>query len=282
MPERRERKANNWLVTGSRGYIGEELVNFLTMMGCGVRVIDKHCGYGRRVEEVDLDDYLDADVVVHLAALSGIKACEDNQEEAVKSNVIATNRLMEWCQRNGKKMFFASSAAANNPKSSVYAFTKYLGEQYAYNLNLNHDADIFVLRFSNVFGGEKYLEKKNSVVASLIKQRAACLENLDPVVFTITGDGTQTRDFVHVDDVVNVIWELRNTPVKPTHVDVCTGVNIPINNLARAIYPNARINYVEGGAGVHSSPGNTSFLSNMGILPDYRKLEEYLEEMSVG
>lgn len=243
------------VVTGSAGYIGEELCNSLLAKGENIIQIDSK--FNKRAEEYIIDNiefFRNAKYIVHLAAISGIQACQDNLKEATISNIIATQHIMKFATDYDIPMIFASSAAANNPSSSFYATTKFLGEQTAKYYNENYDAKITTLRFSNVFGGEKYLEKKSSVIAKFLRAR----ENEDKIF--IDGDGEQTRDFIHVKRIIEVINKIidYNKVLSPIKYDVCSGHTYSVNDIAKLI-GNTNVEYKNDKTfGVLSSKSETS------------------------
>lgn len=220
------------VVTGSAGYIGEELCNNLLIKGENIVQIDSK--FNKRAEEYITDNiefFRNAKYIIHLAAISGIQACQDNLEEATLSNVISTQHIMKFAADYDIPMIFASSAAANNPTSSFYATTKFLGEKTAEYYNENYDGKITTLRFSNVYGGEKYLDKKSSVIAKFLRAK---ISNNSIV---IDGDGEQTRDFIHVERIIEVINKLLNNyKVCPAQkYDVCSGHTLSINTIVEII-----------------------------------------------
>jgi len=155
------------------------------------------------------------DLVYHLAARTGIPECEQHPLEAYEANVRGTFNVLNL----DAKVVFASSFAAINP-DSVYGFTKMVGEK------LVLDTGGTVLRLSNVYGGPNFFEEKNTVISRFIraKQEGRKAE--------IYGDGRQTRDFIHVDDVVDSLIEARNCD--GLH-NVCTGERTSILELAEMI-----------------------------------------------
>jgi len=101
--------------------------------------------------------------------------------------------------------------------------TKYIGEREAIRLN-NKGANIKSLRFANVYGGINYFNNKSSVVARFYED--------DPLV--INGDGLQTRDFIHVEDVCRCIWmALECEDIISVPMGVGTGINTSVLDLAK-------------------------------------------------
>lgn len=212
------------LVTGSAGYIGENLMTYLARNGMNVLGIDKIYG----VDCNNIEQYsFDVNAIVHLAAISGIKACEENIDNAIHDNVFGASAVFKYGEENYIPVIFASTQASKNPTSSNYAFMKYMSsiECLKYWKNM-------VLRFSNIYGGKGYLEKKNSCVAKFTRAVK------DGITMDIDGDGTQVRDFIHVRDVCEAIRlsilkvNSRKFDDSKKIFDVGTGIGTTINRLA--------------------------------------------------
>lgn len=270
-------------VTGARGYIGSELCSELINRGHHVIQIDKEINNGY-VETIlpDFKPSLEyADCIVHLAAESGIANCQKDPQKAIKSNMIATSMLMDYATNYGEHavpLIFASSSAADKPLSSLYANTKFFGEQYAKHMNENYDGQNYVLRFSNVYGGSEYLEKKTSVVAKLLN---AIIKD---ETFVINGDGSQTRDFIHVSRIVDAIIKLieliqtkdevlvkNDALLKP--IDICTGTQLSINdlvqNIIKIIDTNIKLEFDKSSSSVGVTTGKSDYVraAAIGLVP---------------
>lgn len=218
-------KIENVTITGSSGYIGENLIRFLNSKGVfKIYCIDKVNG----VRAEDVDYILNTDVIIHLAAISGIPACENDPEEAILSNVSASYNILNLAYKNNIPVILASSQAAKTPSASIYATTKFAMETEAKRLN-KLGANNKILRFSNVFGGHKYLEKKNSVLSCFAKAY------INGEVAKIHGDGCQERDFLHVDDLCKVIYEIAEKIYDITEdtIDIGTGFPTSIKDIVQ-------------------------------------------------
>jgi len=238
------------LITGGSGYIGTNLTTFLEGKGFVVGNVDKKLGI--YAEHLRLPKKHDLFAIIHLAALAGVVECDQNPAQAVKDNIIASMNIFSLAAEHNIPVIVASSQAVQKPMSSVYAFTKYTMEQYTKHY---FEANIKLLRFANVYGGQNYLETKNSVIACFV-QRA--LKN-EPLV--IDGTGSHSRDFIHVDDISNAIFLAmfcRQSCDSP--VDIGTGKLTTMKELADMISDNQTYD-----------PGNPRAISTSPINPSPAK-----------
>lgn len=231
------------LITGFQGYIGENLYYYLSNKGYDVYGVDKQSHFDLSV--ADLGFFKEADVIVHLAGISGIKECEVAYKSD-RDNIIASCNVINFAHENKIQLIFTSSQAAKNPHSSRYAFQKYITESSVLSLL---DKSL-VYRLSNVYGGLGYLEKKNSVVAKFMKSK----ERGETAI--INGDGTQTRDFIHVNDVCRAIeMGFGKSYHKP--IDIGTGKQTSILELAEKIGVDYIINKESDMVGISSNIADT-------------------------
>lgn len=219
-----------FLVTGGAGFIGSNLCEAILEMGCKVRCLDNF-STGKRENithlqdnpvfefiEGDIRDYetclnacKNVDYVLHQAAWGSVPRSIEMPVLYGEINVKGTLNMMEAARQSGvKKFVYASSAAVYGddptlPKKednvgnvlSPYALTKRINEQYGKLYTQLYGLDTYGLRYFNVFG--KRLDSSGeyaAVIPKFIKQ----LLNNEQIV--IHGDGTQSRDFVYIDDVV--------------------------------------------------------------------------------
>lgn len=269
------------LITGGCGYIGENLYRrFKDFCDFGIcdkeeskhRLIDAYYK-SREAHELSFRDIEQYDAVVHLAALSGLAACEKDTQAAWRDNIISAMNVFELCTRAKIPVVFTSSQAAKTPMSSKYAHIKYTIECMANTLN-NYGGEIYILRLSNVYGGYKYLEKKQTCVKQFItKYRKG-----EP--FIIHGTGNQTRDFVHVYDVVNAIMSvLKYRPKKFDPIDIGTGIEISIKDLAK-MFGDHPIKFEESrDVGTSSSIADIKTAEKIINFIAIRKLDEYIEHI---
>jgi len=158
-----------------------------------------------------------ADVIVHLAANTGVpKSVEDPRADCM-NNVVGTFNYLEAARNNKVRRFiFASSGApageveppiheemAPHPVSP-YGASKLAGEGYCSAYFRSYGVETVALRFGNVYGpGSGH---KSSVVAKFIRQA------LEGQPLEIYGDGSQTRDFIYIDDLIDAVWRAATMP----------------------------------------------------------------------
>ncbi len=160
-----------------------------------------------------------ADVVIHLAAMLGVKKTEDNKLGCIEVNINGTDNILDAAVTHGvKKFVFASSSEVygepdSNPISethdtkgkTVYAITKLAGEELTKGYNQMYpDMDYTIVRFFNTYGEGQVAQ------FVLTKWVSSVLEGKNPVVY---GDGQQTRSYGHLDDVTDGVRSIVESPV---------------------------------------------------------------------
>ncbi len=259
------------LITGGNGYIGENLKK----MSSEFDVCDEGCtlAHAQHLDFVDIKDYKG---IVHLAALSGLAACEENPTEAVEKNILTATNIFRLGALGQIPVVFTSSQAAKDPQSSTYAFMKWTCEQIAEIYNKEGGFN-YVLRLSNVYGGYKYLEKKQTC----IKQFITRYNKGYPLV--VHGKGEQKRDFVHVDDVCEAIMNcFFHTTADTEPMDIGTGKATSIMELV-GLFPRKQNQHYEfqriRNIGADSSIAEIGRAERLIGFKAKRKLEDYIKEM---
>lgn len=250
------------LITGGAGFIGSNLVDALLARGYTARVLDNfstgkrsNLPAGGAVEIIE-GDVADSAVVrravqgcravVHLAAVASVQASVDDPVGTHQSNLIGTLNLCEAMRAEGvRRVVFASSAAiyGNNgegqaidedtPKAPLtpYAADKLASEHYLDFYRRQHGLEPVVFRFFNVFGPRQDPSSPYSGVISIFTERA---QNGQPIA--VFGDGEQTRDFIYVGDLVDVLVQaLELDPVEEGAINVGLNRATSLNQLIEAI-----------------------------------------------
>jgi UDP-glucose 4-epimerase len=221
------------LVTGAAGFIGSNLVDRLLSNGHSVIGLDNlQTGSLRNLEHAlmsnsfnfenvdirDLDELKsiskNIEAILHLGALADIVPSIDYPEDYFSVNVVGTFNVMQVARYVKAKRFIyiASSSCYGVPKTFPtpesanidprypYALTKYLGERIAMHWGEVYEIPTISLRLFNVFGPRARTSGSyGAVFGVFLAQKLAGLP------FTVVGDGTQTRDFTYVSDVVDAI-----------------------------------------------------------------------------
>ncbi len=250
------------LITGGAGFIGSNLVDALVARGSQVRVLDNLSTGKRsnlpddgRVELIE-GDVADADVVrravlgcravVHLAAVASVQASVDDPLGTHQSNLIGTLNLCEAMREAGiRRVVFASSAAVygNNgegqaidedtPKAPLtpYAADKLASEHYLEFYRRQHGLEPVVFRFFNIYGPRQDPSSPYSGVISIFTERAQ-----KGLPITVFGDGEQTRDFVYVGDLVELLVQaLESSMAQEGAVNVGLNQATSLNQLLDAV-----------------------------------------------
>lgn len=217
----------NVLVTGGCGFIGHHLAKALVDRGDRVTVLDnfstgfrERLPQGARLVEGDIRDraLLDRlfgeerfDLVFHTAALARIQPSIQDPVTSHDVNVNGTHALLDASRRHGVRRFvYSSSSSVYGPSAALpyredmsadprnpYAMQKWMGEELCRLYAHVYGLDTVCLRYFNVYGPGMIPDGAYCTVLSIFQRQLSCGERL-----TITGDGTQRRDFTHVTDIV--------------------------------------------------------------------------------
>nr|ADY62017.1 UDP-glucose 4-epimerase [Rubinisphaera brasiliensis DSM 5305] len=224
----RVKRMKTYLVTGGAGFIGSHLASALVAQGNQVRVFDNLCT-GRKKNLAHLDGQFEwihgdvrdlaavekavagVDVVYHQAALASVPLSIEKPLEVHDVCVTGTVNVLDAARRLGvKRVVYAASSAAygdrpempkresHTPQTlSPYAAAKLAAELYCESFAECYDLETVRLRYFNVFGPRQDPNSPYSAVIPLFV--TALLQGKTPRIF---GDGSQSRDFVYVGDVV--------------------------------------------------------------------------------
>ena len=213
------------IVTGGAGFIGSNVVDALLERGDEVHVLDD-LSKGKRENVADAatlhvgdirqpDEAFDAarpEAVIHLAAQADVRVSVERPDFDADVNVLGTVRILEAARRHGATVVFASSGGAGYgecdgpaPETAPlrplapYGTSKVCGEEYLATWNRLYGTTHVSLRFANVYGPHQEPHGEAGVVAIFM---GLLTGDGTPTIF---GDGRQTRDYVHVGDVVSSI-----------------------------------------------------------------------------
>jgi len=260
-----------YVVTGAAGFIGSRLVAGLNRAGIAdILAVDdlKNGAKAKNLAGVEIEDYLDKREFLSqletgrldggIEAILHQGACSDTMENdgryVMETNYAYSKALFDWCQDEEVPLIYASSAAVYGPGKefgetreneeplNVYAYSKYLFDQYVRKKMQAGGPQVAGLRYFNVYGpNEAHKGRMASVAFHAFNQFRA--EGRVKLFVGSDGyeDGGQQRDFVHVDDVVGVnLWLLEHREVSGIY-NCGTGRAQTFNDVAAAV-----INTIEG------------------------------------
>jgi UDP-glucose 4-epimerase len=223
------------LITGGAGFIGSHMARHFLDKGEEVVILDNlstgkrenipegvlfeegDISYGKSIQKVLRQG--DFNTIINLAAISSVAACEEDPERAGEVNIGGVIALLNVCGCSGIKNFIQASSAAVYEPINVYGKTKSRAEKFVIAYGDTYELNAINCRFFNVYG-----EGGGGVIPTFLK---------GPIV--INGDGEQTRDFIHVSDVVSAVDTLIPAmgDYEPgTYFDIGRGIETSMNNLA--------------------------------------------------
>lgn len=253
------------LVTGGAGFIGSSIARALVARGDEVRILDNFSsgkrdnlagldGSGGRVRVIDgsiLDDRaLDealagVEVVFHEAAIPSVPRSVAEPVSNHEANATGTLKVLEGARRHKvRRVVYAGSSSAYGetpvlPKVetmgisplSPYAASKLAGENYCRAWAQVYGLETVVLRYFNVFGPRQ--DPQSEYAAVIPKFVTAALEGRAPIIY---GDGTQSRDFCFIDNVVDANLRAATAPgVSGEVLNVACGEATDLNQVVRMI-----------------------------------------------
>ena len=225
------------LVTGAAGFIGSNLVDYLLKQGHSVVCVDNESANNEKFHwsdktinvSGDITDYkfmknvfTHVEYVFHLAAESRLQSAIQNPIQAVQKNCVGTTVMLQCAREVGVKRFVYSSTSSgygNNPYPNVetqpddclnpYSASKIAGEKFCKMYTDLYGLETVVLRYFNVFGHRSPARGQYAPVIGIFQRQRDAGEPL-----TIVGDGSQRRDFVHVEDVARANYLASLMPLR--------------------------------------------------------------------
>jgi UDP-glucose 4-epimerase len=242
------------IVTGGAGFIGSHVADALVARGDEAHVLDnlshgsrENVPEGARLHEGDIRSDADAvfdevrpEACFHLAAQADVRVSVDDPAYDADVNVLGTLRVLEAARRHGTKIVFSSTGGAiygeceepapedaERRPLAPYGTSKLAGEEYLATYNRLYGSGHVSLRYGNVYGPRQDPHGEAGVVAIFM---GLLLGDGTPRIF---GDGSQTRDYVFVGDVVDATLAALDHPGGVLNVG--TGVETSVLELYEAI-----------------------------------------------
>ena len=228
----------NYLITGGAGFIGSTLANHLSKDNAVMVIDDLSMGKESNLKKSKNLNFIEGsvtdrnlmtkiisentfDYIFHLAAIASVADSVERPVETHQINFESVLMLLELVrkyQKTLKRLAFSSSAAVYGDEPTLpkkeesvirpltpYAIDKFAAEQYVLDYNHLYGINTSAVRFFNVYGPNQNPESPYSGVISILVDRYKKLKNGERVEFTLFGDGSQSRDFVFVEDVIQAL-----------------------------------------------------------------------------
>jgi len=292
------------LITGGAGFIGHHLANELIKLNYKVNILDNlSTGKKSNIPKKSKFFYGDinnkkllhkatknCDIIFHLAACTELQKSIFFPDQTMQDNVISTLNVIKICMKKKIKLVFASSCSVYdlnakkkleesknvNPKNP-YAMSKFFSEELIKFYSTNFKLKYNILRFFNVFG--KSQNSNGDYAAVLPKFIQSAKKNS---TLYLHNNGSQTRDFVHVKDIVKALILTISTSKNLT-VNIGSGKSTTIKNLANMIVNKFKSGRIKKGLNLKSNAKfSCANLKNakkhLNFVPTY-SIEDYLNEI---
>ena len=260
-------KEKQVVVTGGAGFIGSSLCRTLLEQGAKVTAYDNL--YSGKIEFIkDLMDkglnFVQEDIrnssalekatknceaIFHLAAQTSVPFSMENPQEDSEINVVGTLNVLEAARKAGARVVFSSSCAVyGNPKQrptpetypthpiAFYGLSKLLGENCCRFYQEIYGLEVVIFRIFNVYGPNCH-----GVIYDFLNKLQKTPDKLE-----VLGTGRQSRDFVYISDMVDILLKAATSPAAPGEVfNVGTGTTTAVSELAQMIIEILELKNVE-------------------------------------
>lgn len=299
---------NTYLITGGAGFIGSTLANHLAKENSVIVIDDLSMGKeenlnrssnikfvkGLVTDESLMEKTLSEnkfDYIFHFAAVASVADSVERPVETHQVNfdsVLLLLELIRKYQKNLKRLVFSSSAAVYGDEPTLpkreesiirpltpYAIDKFAAEQYVLDYNHLYGINTSAVRFFNVYGPNQNPESPYSGVISILVDRYKKIQNGEETIFTLFGDGSQSRDFVYIEDVIQALLLVASKEESlGKQFNVGTGQAITLNDLVEVIDETLSVilpikHATERDGDIKESVADISRLKELGYIPQF-------------
>ncbi len=206
------------MITGSSGFIGKNIVESLLseyeITGLSKKRKNSKLNYiTKDISKITSKDFKNIFCVIHLAAITDPKVCEDFPDQCITTNVLGTQKILEAARKNNCKVIYASTShvygipkklpineTASTSPTSIYAGSKLAGEILCESYHKQFNMDISIVRIFSVYGPES---NNHYVIPNIVTQ----LKNSNIIKL---GNINSRRDFIFISDVINAFRIILN------------------------------------------------------------------------
>jgi UDP-glucuronate decarboxylase len=294
----------NVLITGGYGFIGSFVAEKFYREGHKIFILDnlstgnkanvnfKHQFSNLDVEQAGCEEIFRLnkfDIVIHLAAQVDVNTSLENPVHDTKTNVLGLSNMLYLSKKFGvQKFVFASSAAVYGLNENIplyeheecqpispYGLNKWVGEKYCQKWSELYNLDTLCFRFANVYGPRQNASAEGGVISIFMNNL------LNQKQLTVFGDGTQTRDFIYVEDVSEAIYRSVLSDVTGI-LNLSSNNQVSVNELIQTLGEMTELSEVvhkewKHGDVKHSCLDNTAAIGHLDWVPKYN-LREGLEK----
>jgi len=280
------------LVTGGAGFIGTNLIDRLIKEKEDVISFDKKKFKNKNItifkgnlsKSKDLKIFIEyigrVKLIIHLGAIARVHTSVKEPRKVLINNLVSTINILDYANEFNIPIIYAgSSSRYAGANKSPYSFSKYKGEELCKLYNQLYGLKTYVCRFYNVYGNHQIEKGKYSTVIGVFEKQFR--ENKP---LTIVGDGTQKRDFTHIDDIVDGIIKAKNMIMDSKYpyleFDFGTATNYSINQVANMFGKDYPKKYVKSRSGEYNfSLADNTYTKNTLNWKPRRKLSNYINNI---
>ena len=206
-------KRKNVIVFGGSGFLGSHVADSLTRKGYAVTIFDiKESPYLQESQKMLIGDILDPkqidnaikgnDIVYNFAGIADIDECYKRPIDTIKYNIFVIAQILKSSVNNNvKKYLFASSAYVYSKSGSYYRISKQSSELFVESFSEENKMDYVILRYGSLYGDRA--DNRNSlhrIIETAVREGK----------IEYYGDGTETREYIHVKDAADLSVEALN------------------------------------------------------------------------